>query len=406
MSIPLWIEIERAQRAYEFRLNTLSAMAPEWSATSSVPASWGKPVALWLIAMEHAANTMSTDSEFISFMETHLARLPDLINDMDHDALASVLENGMAAAVVASARSVLDKSHDLKPFAVSLDFGPLQEAVGKMDRKSPVAVALTSAQWEKVPVQIRERSQFSARVESARFLQHIQDQTRSSLAWEKEKVTPSDRAAGGEAFIDRSSFIASARKVAIEEGINTTTPNNYGTVRDIRSAKRLGLIWDMQTGNATEYARWKTNNDADVLDAFPAQRLVRIEDRMIPRPSWYWPTKWAEAYSKVGGIGAVERDMVALKTSQIWRKLSRFGSPWPPFDWGSGMGLEDVDRDEAESLGLIGPSERLTPDEDPGFNVKLEMSVEGLNPWLLDYLASSMRDTVELVDGVLKWISK
>jgi hypothetical protein len=407
MNTPLWIETDRARQGYEFRLAVLSALAPKWSVATSVPASWAKPVATWLIAMDHAANTLPTDAEFTSFMESHLAALPGLVNKMDHAALAAVLEQGMAAAIIANAGSALAKIHDLQPMAVSFDYGPLQDAVAKMDRKSPVAAILTSAQWDKVPVAIRERSQFSARVGSVRLLQHIQDQARSALAWETEKIAASDRAAGGEAFIDRSSFIASARKIAIEEGINTTTPNQYGTVRDIRSAKRLGLIWDMQTGMASEYARWKINNDADVLDAFPAQRLVRIEERDHPRPPWFWPSRWAEAYAKSGSVqSALEGEMVALKTSGIWAALSRFGTPWPPFDYGSGMGLEDVSRDEAEALGLLRPSEVVPPEPDPGFNTGFEMGVRDLDPKLVDWITTSMGDVVSLVDGVLKWISK
>jgi hypothetical protein len=406
MKIPLWAIIDQAEREYEFHLAVLSALAPKWSAPAGIPASWAAPVARWLNEIENADNTAS-DAEFISFIEKHVDRLPKLLAEMDHDALAKVLDAQMAAAVIASVKEAYTKTRKLQPLSAGVDFAPLADAVAKMDRKDPVAVALTSEQWEQVPVAIRERSQFSAKVASVRLLQHIQDQTRSSLAWEKEKIAASDRSAGGEAFIDRSSFIASARKIAIEEGINTTTPDKFGTMRDIRSAKRLGLIWDMQTTMASEYARWKANNDPDVLDAYPAQRLVRIEERDHPRPSWFWPSRWAEAYAKSGSvITALERDMVALKTSPIWAALSRFGTPWPPFDYGSGMGLEDVSRDEAESLGLIRPSENLTPEPDPGFNSGLEMGAAELDPVLVDWLTKSLGDAVSLVNGVLKWISK
>jgi hypothetical protein len=410
MSIPWWIEIEQARKAYEFRLIAFSALAPKWSVTAPVPASWAKPVADWLTKLEHYSTSRATESQYLAFLERHIAALPGLLHDMDHDALAKVLEEGMAAAIVGGAEKSFSKLHTssliLHPFSAAVSFGPLQEAVAKMDRKSPVAVALRSDQWDKVPVAIRERSQFSAKVASTRLLQHIQDQTRGALAWEKEKIAASSKAAGGEAFINRSSFIASARKIAVEEGINTTTPDKYGTVRDIRSAKRLGLIWDMQTTTAQEYARWKVNNDPEVLNAFPAQRLVRIEERLHPRPSWYWPSRWSEAFSAVRGEGAAEREMTALKTSPIWSKLSRFGTPWPPFDYQSGMGLEEIDRDEAESLGLVSPSDKISPDSDPGLNQGLEVGVKELDPQLTEWLSSQMGDAVSLVEGVLKWISK
>lgn len=44
--------------------------------------------------------------------------------------------------------------------------------------------------------------------------------------------------------------------------------------------------------------------------------------------------------------------MVALKSAPVWTNLSRFGRPYPPFDYGSGMGMEDIGREEAVELGL------------------------------------------------------
>ena len=38
--------------------------------------------------------------------------------------------------------------------------------------------------------------------------------------------------------------------------------------------------------------------------------------------------------------------MVALKEDPVWTRISRFGQPWPPFDFNSGMGVEDVSHDE------------------------------------------------------------
>lgn len=39
--------------------------------------------------------------------------------------------------------------------------------------------------------------------------------------------------------------------------------------------------------------------------------------------------------------------MIALKSDRVWTNFSRFGRPYPPSDFGSGMGVEDIDRDEA-----------------------------------------------------------
>jgi hypothetical protein len=162
----------------------------------------------------------------------------------------------------------------------------------------------------------------------------------------------------------------------------------------------------MQTNQATEYARYKMDHDPDVLDAYPAQRLMRIEDREHPRPSWFWPDRWALAFAKVGGAGAIEDEMIALKTSPIWSKLSRFGTPWPPFDYESGMGLEDVSRDEAEAVGLLAPDAPV-PQLGGGaedFNAKLEAGVSEVSPRLQEALAAAFGDKVRIAEGVATWI--
>lgn len=54
--------------------------------------------------------------------------------------------------------------------------------------------------------------------------------------------------------------------------------------------------------------------------------------------------------------------MIALRNDPIWRGISRFGSPVPPFDFNSGMGLEEVNRFEAEALGVELPEDDLDVD--------------------------------------------
>lgn len=406
MDRPAWMLLDEARCDYLARCIALSLDNPA-TRTIPVPAEWARPVVDWMRDIEALSAAAKDDAEFLTLISSHIERLPLQIEFMDIDALATVLEKGMADAVVSGVSNSLAKYQGkIVTLAVSepgIVAGPIEAAIDKLDRKSPVAVKLSSYEWSKVPVALRERAQFSARVDSARFLQSVQDKVRGRLAWATEHIAKSDTAAGGEALFDRSSFISDMRKIAIEEGLDTTSPMNYGTVRDIRAAKRLGLIWDMQTNQASEYARWKMDNDPDVLDSWPAQRLVRIEQRLHPRPSWFWPSRWSEAFAKVGGVGAIDRGMVALKTSPIWAKLSIFGTPWPPFDWGSGMGLEDIGRDEAESLGLIAPHETVPPNEDPGFMSGFEMGARDLDAQLVNWLLRKLGNSVTLIDGALKW---
>ncbi|MBR0198127.1 MAG: hypothetical protein IJQ34_08330, partial [Kiritimatiellae bacterium] len=73
----------------------------------------------------------------------------------------------------------------------------------------------------------------------------------------------------------------------------------------------------------------------------------------MKNPRGDWPKRWQKAGGKIFPGGR----MIALKDDPVWVKLSVFDNPFPPFDWGSGMGLEDIGRKEAVKLGLIDDKE-------------------------------------------------
>jgi len=177
-------------------------------------------------------------------------------------------------------------------------------------------------------------------------------------------------------------------------GYKPGDPAWEGTMLDHRSAQRLGLIHDFNVRQAGEYARFKGGQAEGALDAFPAQELIREEARDKERP-------WQQIWRDHGGQTFGGR-MVALKSDRIWYDISRFGTPFPPFDFGSGMGVEDVSREEAEDFGLIAPGE--TPERaDVGFNDELQASVQGLDQPVVDSLLRSFGDQAVLSAGVLKW---
>jgi hypothetical protein len=269
-------------------------------------------------------------------------------------------------------------------------------AVAAIKAKTPIGSPLNSAGWEKVPVALRETSQLSARVESMRLLQRIQDRLTTAVENLRREGTGRD---GGEgAFQSREKFVAEMQSIAREEGLD---PRNFGEggklggLEDITSVRRLNLIFDIQTENAQEFAKWKMDQDPDALNAFPAQELIRVEPRLHPRLDW--KERWLEAGGKLYG-----GRMIALKTDPVWIALSRFGRPWPPFDYGSGMGLRDISRREAIALGLMKKDERIQPKE-ADFTKGLQASVTDLDAKMQSALKRAFGDQVEIVGGVAKW---
>lgn len=256
---------------------------------------------------------------------------------------------------------------------------PLKDAVERISAKTPIGSLLRSEEWERVPVALRERAQFSAGVTSVRLLQSIQDRLKAQIAVEKEKLSN-----GQEATFDRSSFIDAMRDVARSEGLEPES--GKGGLTDITSIPRLGLIYDMQQQQAAGFARWKMDQSEGALLLWPAWEFVRVEERRVPREEsdpGFWERRWVAAANAAGDADAVRvlRDTgrkVALKTSGIWSKLSRFGTPWMPFDWGSGMGVEEVEREDAVALGIL-REDQVLQSRERDFNDELQASVKGLS---------------------------
>lgn len=225
---------------------------------------------------------------------------------------------------------------------------PFRDAVRLLQAKELMPTNLSSAQLEQIEASIRRQSMFSARVSNATFLQEVSDRI-------ARMVEP---AAGGGtpgSYMNATRFRVEMRDILDNLGYVTEAP--AGSITNLRSAARLNLIADTNVAMAQGYGQHVQGHSEEGLDAFPAQELFRLGDREVPRD---WDTRWADA----GGV-TYEGRYVALKGDRIWETISRFGNPYPPFDFNSGMWVKDVPRAEAERLGVVAPGERPAPRLDP-----------------------------------------
>lgn len=257
------------------------------------------------------------------------------------------------------------------------------DAVRKLGDKTPVGALLRSDEWASVPLAIREKTFFSAMVESAKVTQELRDRVLSA-------ASPAE-------------FVAKAREFMRANGLGRDASGEGAAdnrdLTNLAGTSRLKLIFEQNLRSARNYGWWKQGQNSDVLDAFPAQELLRVEDRKMKRD---WKARWAAA----GGRTFAGR-MIALKSDPIWREISRFGTPWPPFDFGSGMGVEDVDREEAEDIGLLSKDEPVKGDE-ADFTEALKTSVQNLDADILSMLTSQIRDVfgqsaIDVSNGVIRW---
>ncbi len=258
---------------------------------------------------------------------------------------------------------------------------PLQDAVDALGRRSPLGAALSSAELELLPVEIREVSFFSARVECERILAEMQRRILQAVRQER------DAARSGTRTMSRTRFITEMQQVLREAGYEPD-PELRGGLQDLSSFRRLSLIWDMQMEMAAGTALWKSEQTDVALRRAPAWELVRVASRIDVRD---WPRIWLENGGKFYGAPgpdypAAPGRMIALKTSDIWRRISRFGVPWPPFDWGSGMGLKSRRRREVLELRDTDGNPLLRPDDPPQkplttpFGKETKASLKGIAP--------------------------
>lgn len=132
---------------------------------------------------------------------------------------------------------------------------------------------------------------------------------------------------------------------------------------DLLCDSRINLVIKTNVEMAQGHRDWNANRNAVILDQWPAQELFRAESRDNPRG---WLERWRMAGAQAGdpsGAGwtiTPDGRMIALKNHPIWDRLGDpalfsdgLCQPWPPFAFGSGMCVRDVERSEAEAIGLI-----------------------------------------------------
>lgn len=239
---------------------------------------------------------------------------------------------------------------------VGISFDADTKAVSKFESRRAKASSMSSAEWARVEPALREKCFFSARVNDAEVVGKMRELIGKAL--------DSSKRGGNEAYVSQEKFISEMKNYLRGRGYATG-----GTaLTDITSRRRLGLIYQMNVEEAREYAKYVRGQDADALDMYPAQEFLRVESRRVPRTDWQ--TRWRAAGGKIYG-----GRMIALKSDPVWTNLSRFGRPYPPFDFGSGMGVEDIDRDEAIELKLLPDDEPADeiPDLDPAIEVEVSL---------------------------------
>jgi hypothetical protein len=275
---------------------------------------------------------------------------------------------------------------------------PFLEALQRLQEQSLLPTSAGTYDLEQLPADLRERAFFSARVVNADILQQAY-----------ELVT---RGVGGGArdangnYVPGSSVNLATFRLEMKNYLQSISyqpdPDQEGTLKDLSSDKRLEVIFKTNVQMAQGYGAYIQQQDPAALDAWPAQELYRLEDRQEKRP---WGQRWNDAIQELGrsntsaipvGDPYADSGMFALVNDQIWETISRFGLPYPPFDFGSGMWVRDISRLEAENMGLLAPGDDAPDPVIKPFNEDVQAVVTDLAPALQEALSAFGK----IIDGV------
>ncbi|MBC2592694.1 hypothetical protein H5P28_00310 [Ruficoccus amylovorans] len=249
---------------------------------------------------------------------------------------------------------------------------PFAEALAASRGRALLPTSGGTADLQRLDPGLRARARFAARVRSAEHLSVLDKGVDDVLTG---KIDPATARLRLKQFLARTGY--------------QPKPGTEGGLKDFSSRKRIDLQLRINVRQAQGYGWDEQGQDPALLDAFPAQEFVRVEARRNPRTDW--PDRWNAARAQVGAAGTTDAGtgrMAALKNHPIWPALSIFGHPWEPFDWGSGMGLEDVPRREAMALGLIDRDTRIQPRRSD-FNAGLQASPDVASARLREELEKS-----------------
>lgn len=197
---------------------------------------------------------------------------------------------------------------------------------------------------------LKEQSLFSARTTCRSYLDMVKKRL---VEVATRAVIPSD----AERMLRKTlEDIGYSPETGFPDARGRVPPAKPGSITDLSSSRRIQLILDTNVKQARSLGQVASSENPIFLMTNPAWRLTRTGARRKPRGDW--KKRWAAAGAACGWKGALQRDMVALKTSPIWAQIGRgaggfldtIGTDYPPFAFGSGLAWVNVGRREWRRL--------------------------------------------------------
>lgn len=262
---------------------------------------------------------------------------------------------------------------------------PFEQAVTMLGQRDVVPSSEWNPEyWRGKKEEVAQRSFFSANVENLRFLNRAKKFLSNTLEFSTEEIVdPQGKKVRMISGGDRATFVRRLREFMVEESMVSGEEEFFDVdqkdLTDLRSENRLRLIYDTNLRQAYGFGQWQQGQTPEILKRFPAQRFVRDRIVRVKR------LRHAESEGDV----RLKSDVEYWANYQNDPRIGGFGVPWAPFGFNSGMGLQDVDREEAIALGLS--VEKIKPDTKKGLNSKLGAAMKNVDPELKKKLLLKLR---------------
>ena len=130
-------------------------------------------------------------------------------------------------------------------------------------------------------------------------------------------------------------------------------PDEARLLRKLQPAKKKTMD-ELRREAKQAFQHHQESQQEVILDEWPAQEFSRVIHDVTP-------VSYSELWEKSGVKFFEGGRMIALKNDPIWVKISQFGLPYPPFDEYNVMWTQEVDRSEAERLGLVSRKQKVQP---------------------------------------------
>jgi hypothetical protein len=240
------------------------------------------------------------------------------------------------------------------------DAKPFRDAMAELARKRLMPTSLSSAELRVLGRSVTSQSFFSART----LIEDLLASYKSKVA---AMIEPKQIERDGKPVtvgLDQATARLQIKQLLAAMGYQPEA-GKAGTIEDLSSEGRINLVLETNRRLAQSGGRLVQANEPEVIEAWPAWEFMRVEDRNEPRN---WPVRWRNAAETAGderslGVLGKTGRMVALKASKLWDALGDGAGGYEdtlgdgrldPVAFRTGMGREDVSRDEAVELGLIG----------------------------------------------------